>query len=112
MLHDRVQWPHPDDNALSVSLDHREHEMADRLEADLQKRWELFIQRHCKICAWYPAFVAVQPQTQPTRRLVPLAIECPKCGLSIGEQDYYLAAFHVDDISEEETETLLKDIGE
>ncbi len=112
VLHDRVQWPNPDDDAVSVSLDERGLEMAGRLRDQVSRRWDAFIEHQRKICGWYPSFVAVEPQTQPVRKLLPIAFECPKCGLRIDEDERFLAAFHIDDITDEETEALLKDIGE
>lgn len=111
VLHDRVQWPHPDDNSDSVQLDDRDYAVADRVRAQFERRWDLTLDHHCKICEWYPAFVAVDVETQPVRRLVPKAFECPKCALTIDAADRYLAALHIDDISTDQTETLLKDIG-
>jgi hypothetical protein len=96
VLHDRVHWPVPDDYEIA-GFNHREYEVAERVRKELEEPWELWIDHHCKICGGYPSFVAVEPETAPARRLVPLAVEGPKCGLSIEQGDRFLAALHIDD---------------
>lgn len=111
VLHDRVQWPDPDDDAESVSEDWREDAMIERVRRRFEKRWDPTLEHYCRICGFYLAFVAVEAELEPVRRLVPKAFVCPKCGLEIGDNDLYLAAMHIDDIPADKSEALLKDIG-
>jgi len=90
-----------------------EFEMAERMRHDVAREWkDDYIERTCHICSSINLFVKVEPLTPEIRSLKVLAAKCPKCGLNIREQHRYLAEYHVGELTSEEIENFLKDVGE
>lgn len=55
------------------------------------------VQSICRLCSGI-VLVKVNPIKNPERKLIPLAVECSKCKLSISENDRYLAEYHFGEI--------------
>jgi hypothetical protein len=114
VLHTFADWRPElvdDDVITEVDLD-RELKMVERMRRRLASEWaDAIIEKECQVCECNNLFVKIDPVTEPRRTLHVLAAQCPKCGLEIGEDERFLAEYHVGALSEAEIEATLKDCG-
>jgi hypothetical protein len=113
VLHDGVQWPEPTDDGGFVDVDFdREDRIIRRTREDIDSRWgDDYVTRPCSICDFHSSFVRVDPQRLPALRLVPVEVECPMCGLSIGDEARALVEAYVGELPEDVTQGFMRDIG-
>lgn len=113
MLYTYVDWPGVTDEEGNI-IDNGEKDfvLALNFRKIISSDWEdLYVERSCHICDSISTFVKVKPITKPNKKLVALAVRCPKCDLNISENDRYLAEYHVGKFTEEEVESFFKDFG-
>ena len=111
MLYTYVEWPKLSD-LTDVETGEDEFHMASAFRKEIEREWaDSYIERSCKICGSLNLFVKVSPLTHPRRSLLVSAAKCPHCGLDIGEDDRYLAEYHIGELTNGEVETFLQSIG-
>jgi hypothetical protein len=112
MLHTFVDWPKLSDITGEYNSEN-EFQIAEAMKMKVEREWAYsYIERDCQICGSVNLFVRVDPITEPQRSLLVLAAKCPQCGLDINDRERYLAECHVGELSQDEVETFLRDIGE
>lgn len=94
-----IDWPRYADVA-GVNMGEESFLLSNLLKKEINKEWGHgeWIKTFCEICGCPDAFVKVKPITTPTKRLLPVAIRCPKCALGITEKDEFLAEYHVGEL--------------
>lgn len=113
MLYTHVDWPEVTDEEGNI-IDNGEKDfmLAMNLRKIISSKWEdSYVERSCHICDSISTFVKVAPITKPNKKLLALAVRCPKCDLNISENDRYLAENHVGKFSEKEVESFFKEFG-
>jgi hypothetical protein len=112
MFHIYIDWPKLSD-VTGTHDGEDEFQMAIAMKGKIERAWaEGYIERGCQICDSWSLFVKVEPVTEPKYSLTVLAAKCPHCGLDIDEEERYLAEYHTGELSQEELETFMRDIGE
>ncbi len=107
LLYMNVDWPKSSD-VTGLDDGDQDFQLAQNLRMFLEKEWGgNFINTSCRICDSCDLFVRVEVHAN---QLVILAAQCPHCGLRINEEEKYLAAFHIGDLSEEEKQGFLADL--